>query len=233
MKQTNGSRKMFDESKIAKEVDETTFTSYVFYRTLTPHVVRILYTLGISPHQITFLNFLMIPIFSYYFICKQYIAVAIILVLTNFIDTLDGGLARATNRITNFGRLFDGWTDTLTMLTFFGITALTYNRFLGVVALVIVGSSYTLANIKLLTKHELKSKKSPFFYYWLGRGVNLTIFHGLQSQKYWLALGLIMGLLDVALVYCIVTAGGATIYHLVRDYKAELVPNNTDIGGKE
>lgn len=71
------------------------------------------------PNLLTFIRFLLIPLFVYYFfyIPDGNIYAAIIFILSGITDILDGYIARHFNQITKIGTLLDPLADKLMILT--------------------------------------------------------------------------------------------------------------------
>ncbi len=78
---------------------------------ITDRTVRILARSRIAPNVLTFAN-LAISLVAAYFIAHGHFATGAVLILVSgFVDLLDGALARFTNRVTKFGAVLDSTVD--------------------------------------------------------------------------------------------------------------------------
>jgi CDP-diacylglycerol--glycerol-3-phosphate 3-phosphatidyltransferase len=84
--------------------------------------VRMISYLNPNPNFFTILS-LVIGIFAGYFYgMGEFVLAGIFTLLTGIVDTIDGRVARATNRVTKFGALFDSTIDRYAeVIIFFGI----------------------------------------------------------------------------------------------------------------
>lgn len=101
------------------------------YKALNP-IIKIIKSTGITPNGITIIGFIITIISSVILIYgaekgvrgdTKYITwFGIVLLIAGIFDMLDGQLARATNKMTKFGALFDSVIDRYSeMVMFFGI----------------------------------------------------------------------------------------------------------------
>lgn len=67
----------------------------------------------VTPNLVTAFRFLTIPFIFFLLIFGHYVWSAALFLLAVFTDALDGALARTTNRITDWGKLFDPLADKL------------------------------------------------------------------------------------------------------------------------
>lgn len=113
------------------------FTDRLLTATVIPLLPR-----RLTPNYITAFRFLTIPFIFFLLIFDYYFWSGIIFLLAAFSDALDGALARTTNRITDWGKLFDPLADKLLV----GSTAaVLVSRFLSLwLAAAIVGAELLL-----------------------------------------------------------------------------------------
>lgn len=67
----------------------------------------------IVPNYITALRFLLVPVVFFFFIYDHYRLGGVLFIFTAFTDALDGALARTSNQITDWGKVFDPLADKL------------------------------------------------------------------------------------------------------------------------
>jgi len=67
----------------------------------------------ITPNHITIFRFLTIPFVVFLLVIEQYAAGVVLFSVSAFSDALDGALARTTNQITDWGKMFDPLADKL------------------------------------------------------------------------------------------------------------------------
>lgn len=68
------------------------------------------------PNSLTILRILLIPLILYFIAVDNYVAAAIVLVISGITDVADGAIARKFNLITDFGKLVDPLADKLTQI---------------------------------------------------------------------------------------------------------------------
>ncbi len=73
----------------------------------------------VTPNHVTIFRFLTIPFVILLFVVEQYEIGLVLFALSAFTDALDGALARTTNQVTDWGKMFDPLADKLLI----GITA--------------------------------------------------------------------------------------------------------------
>ncbi len=131
------------------------------YKTLNP-LIDLLVKTGITPNGITIIGFLITIVSAVILIVgaelglrgdSRYITwFGIILLLAGVFDMLDGQLARKTNKMTEFGALFDSVIDRYSeMVMFFGITyyLVSYHYFLsGVFAFIAMIGSIMVSYVR-------------------------------------------------------------------------------------
>lgn len=110
----------------------------------------------ITPNYITALRFLLVPAVFFLFIYDQYRLGGILFIFAAFTDALDGALARTTNQITDWGKIFDPLADKLLVGS---TTAILVTRFLNFyLAAVIVGVELFLVLLGYWKKYYHKAK---------------------------------------------------------------------------
>ncbi len=80
---------------------------------LLAHTVLRLTPRAVTPNYITVLRFLLVPIVFYLFIYGHYRGGGVLFVFAAFTDAMDGALARTSDQITDWGKLFDPLADKL------------------------------------------------------------------------------------------------------------------------
>jgi CDP-diacylglycerol--glycerol-3-phosphate 3-phosphatidyltransferase/archaetidylinositol phosphate synthase len=65
----------------------------------------------LSPHAFTILSVLVAVVSGYQYSVGKAVEGSLFLILSGFVDMLDGGVARATGRVTRFGAVFDHVLD--------------------------------------------------------------------------------------------------------------------------
>ena len=105
----------------------------------------------VTANQITIFRFFTVPFIAYFVYRGFYLSTLTIFAISAFTDALDGALARTTNRITEWGKMFDpladkiliGLTTIILVPRYFGIglaiTILAIDMFL-------IGSAYFFKN---------------------------------------------------------------------------------------
>lgn len=131
------------------------------YKALNP-IISLLIKTGITPNGITIIGFVITIVSTVVLIVGAEIGIrgdtkyitwfGIILLLAGVFDMLDGQLARKTNKMTNFGALFDSVIDRYSeMIMFFGITyyLVSYHYFLsGVFAFIAMIGSIMVSYVR-------------------------------------------------------------------------------------
>jgi archaetidylinositol phosphate synthase len=117
----------------------------------------------ISPNIITIISILCM-LFAAYFVTRYYFVYAGILVLVSgFLDILDGAVAKAQNRTTDFGNFFDKFADRVNDIIIISviIAAGLIDAYFGLLVLaIILLASYASAVIESLTKTNIGSVMS-------------------------------------------------------------------------
>ena len=67
----------------------------------------------VTPNHLTILRFILTPFVVWLMWEEYYLVGAIVFLFTAFTDALDGSLARTTNRVTRWGKMFDPVADKL------------------------------------------------------------------------------------------------------------------------
>lgn len=88
------------------------------------------------PNILTAARFVLIPVFAYYLLEKQYVVAAVLFLLGGLTDVMDGHIARKYNLITSFGKLADPLADKLMQIT--ALVILTVQGMIPVLILAIV-----------------------------------------------------------------------------------------------
>lgn len=131
--------KLFDETKVTI-LDK--IVAATFLRLLPARA---------TPNQITMSRFFMVPFVGYFVATGNYKIGIPLFFVAAFTDALDGALARTTNRITDWGRMYDPMADKFLI----GITALIIvPRYLGFaltfaiifIEMLVIGMAYYMKN---------------------------------------------------------------------------------------
>jgi len=92
------------------------------FLTVTEPLARLLVSLDIHPHVVTFAGLVFSLLSGLYFIQGAFLYAGIMVILAGICDVLDGRLARETNKISKFGALFDSTIDRYSeVLIFLGL----------------------------------------------------------------------------------------------------------------
>jgi len=84
------------------------FTDRLLAATIIPVLPR-----RLTPNHLTVFRFLTVPVVFFLLVGQYYLVSGLIFVLAVFTDALDGALARTTNQISDWGKLFDPLADKL------------------------------------------------------------------------------------------------------------------------
>ena len=98
------------------------YTDWLLSRTVLRLVPRI-----VAPNYITALRFFLVPVVFFLFIYGHYRVGGLLFIFAAFTDALDGALARTSNQITDWGKVFDPLADKLLVGS---TTAILVTRFL-------------------------------------------------------------------------------------------------------
>ena len=69
------------------------------------------------PNLITYVRFLLVPPFIYFFLKGNYIAAGIMIGLSGLSDCFDGFFARKFNQVTSLGKILDPIADKVTLIS--------------------------------------------------------------------------------------------------------------------
>ena len=67
--------------------------------------------LSINPNMITALTYVLSPIAGYFIFIKNYPIALVFVIISSLIDNIDGAIAKAQNKRTDFGSYFDAFSD--------------------------------------------------------------------------------------------------------------------------
>jgi CDP-diacylglycerol--glycerol-3-phosphate 3-phosphatidyltransferase len=81
------------------------------FLTVIEPLSKLLVSLDVHPHVVTFAGLLFGILSGLYFIQGAFLYAGIMIILAGICDVLDGRLARETNKISKFGALFDSTID--------------------------------------------------------------------------------------------------------------------------
>lgn len=68
------------------------------------------------PNLITYIRFLLVPPFIYFFLQENYILAALMIALSGLSDCFDGFCARKLNQVTSLGKILDPIADKVTLI---------------------------------------------------------------------------------------------------------------------
>ncbi len=119
-------------------IEVTLFSSvdHFLYHSLIRHFPK-----WITPNHLTVFRFVTIPFLIFLLVSEQYGLAIPLFVVSALSDAFDGALARQTNQVTEWGKIFDPLADKLLIGSVAGISMV---RFLG------VGITSTIIGIELL-----------------------------------------------------------------------------------
>lgn len=106
-----------------RELDRE-YVLYRIYRPVSFPLSAVLIKLGLSANQVTFLSFVTLLLASGFFLIGSGAAMvmgAITYALAFLLDFADGNIARFHNKPNYFGKLIDGFVDTLSVIVFIAI----------------------------------------------------------------------------------------------------------------
>ena len=142
---------------------------YIYFRTpyqtiLIDPFLKLSFLKKTSPNFLTILG-LFLGVLSSFFIFKGFRLVpAIFLILSGYLDTLDGSIARANNKQSDFGSVLDIFSDRLVefsiILAFF-----LFDPSRGVYTMLMLGSSYLCVTSFLVVGIFSKNTQEKSFYY--------------------------------------------------------------------
>lgn len=93
-----------------------------WYLRLMDPVVQFFIDLELNPNFFTTIGFILSLISAYFFAAGHLRAAAVIFLLAGTFDIIDGRVARATDRVTKFGALYDSTLDRYSeVIVFFGL----------------------------------------------------------------------------------------------------------------
>jgi CDP-diacylglycerol--glycerol-3-phosphate 3-phosphatidyltransferase len=84
--------------------------------------------LWITPNHITVFRFVTIPFVIYFLATEMYVVAIPLFIISAFSDAVDGALARMSDRVTDWGKIFDPLADKLLIGS---AAAITVTKFLG------------------------------------------------------------------------------------------------------
>ena len=67
----------------------------------------------ITPNEVTIFRFVAIPFVLYFLLIENYTVASVIFIIAAYSDAVDGAMARTSNRITDWGTLYDPLADKL------------------------------------------------------------------------------------------------------------------------
>lgn len=108
----------------------------------------------IEPNHLTVFRFVTIPFLIFLLVTEQYWIAIPVFIVSAFSDALDGALARETNRVTDWGKVFDPLADKLLIGS---VAAITVVQFLGIwLFLIILGAELLLIVIAAFKRYVQK-----------------------------------------------------------------------------
>ncbi len=106
---------------------------------------------SVTPNQLTIFRFFSVPFVLFLLSIQEYEWAVILFIISAFTDALDGALARTTNRITEWGKMYDPMADKLLIVLTSLILIPKYLGFwlvfsITFIEMVLIGSAYYLKN---------------------------------------------------------------------------------------
>lgn len=95
------------------------------------------------PNLLTYLRFVLVIPFVYYFLNKNYIVAAVCIGLSGLSDCLDGFLARRLNQVTSLGKILDPIADKVTLVSV-AVCMVVYMPSLLPIMLVMIGKEFIM-----------------------------------------------------------------------------------------
>ncbi len=129
----------------------------------------------VTPNHITIFRFLTIPFVILLITIEQYAWGSVLFIISAFSDALDGALARTTDQITDWGKMFDPLADKLLIGT---VAVILIPKFLSVwlavtivtIELIIILSAYYQKHYQNVTIQSEKSGKAKMLFQSVGVG---------------------------------------------------------------
>lgn len=175
------------------------------------------------PNLITYLRFLLVPPFVYFFLKENYIAAGVMIGLSGLSDCFDGFFARKLNQVTSLGKILDPIADKVTLIAV-AVCMLIYMPSILPIMLVLVAKEFLmlLGGFVLLLKKIAPPPANIFgkiatlvFYFTICLIIFLKAVFGIEIQ--WLIMA---GSILVAAVMLIALVQYAVIFvRLLRDNK--------------
>lgn len=152
--------------EIIKDVDA--FVTVVLIDPIAIPLAKTLARLRVSPNAITTASLLFAILSGYALVNAQYLAAAISYYLSILLDCVDGKVARATGRTSNFGREYDAAADTISTLILSISTAMvginTHNIFMTIVPITYLGDLWTATSYHNATRQSIDNSKASGAY---------------------------------------------------------------------
>jgi len=101
-----------------------------------------------KPNQVTYMRILLVPIFAIFMVEGRYYLATLMFIVLSLTDSLDGYIARRTNRITHLGEILDPIAD----------------KFLVITALVLLIDKIPLWMILIIVGREILITSMRFYY---------------------------------------------------------------------
>jgi CDP-diacylglycerol--glycerol-3-phosphate 3-phosphatidyltransferase len=124
----------------------------ILYLNSIEKILRLVSHLNLNPNFLTTLALIISILAGYFFAVGKFIIAGILTLLSGVFDTIDGKIARLTNRVTKFGALYDSTLDRYAeVIIFFGIGVylIKYNFYITSVAAVFaIGGSMMVSYIR-------------------------------------------------------------------------------------
>ena len=94
------------------------------------------------PNILSYLRIILIPVFCWLYLQKEYVWAAIVVIASGVTDCLDGQIARRCNMITEFGKFIDPVADKLTHAALALCLAIRYPIMWAMFALMVIKEGY-------------------------------------------------------------------------------------------
>ena len=125
------------------------------------------------PNLLSILRILLIAPFVYFFLVQNYIAAAVILIVSGLSDACDGFIARTFNQITDVGKMLDPIADKLTLIAIMVCITIFTPIVLPVMVVLIIKDVVMLIGGSKLLKKDIAPPAAK----WYGK-VGTFVFYG-------------------------------------------------------
>lgn len=115
------------------------------------------------PNLLSLLRIVLIAPFVVFFLRQNYIAAAIIIIISGVSDALDGFIARKFNQITDLGKMLDPLADKLTLIAIMICIVILFPIVLPVVIILIIKDVIMMIGASVLLKSDIKPPAARWY----------------------------------------------------------------------